>query len=264
MRKLALAALILSIAATAEAATLTETIDKTFDVRPGATVSLTNVNGRITISSWDQPRVQVVARKEVKGDRDDARDALKDLRVEMQAREGGLVITTHSPKDHGGSSFFDWILGDHVDYQVRYDLTVPRNMNLEVSNTNGRILVTNVAGEHELDTTNGRIEVDGCSGTLDASTTNGTISAELVRVTKGKPLRFETTNGGIELTLPAGLAADVDAGTTNGSIHSDLPVSTTSAKSNRLRGTVNGGGTPVRLRTTNGGIKIRTAGATGS
>ena len=257
MRTLLLTATLL-VATTAGAAELSETIDRTFDVRAGANVVLDNVNGRITVTSWDQPRVRVVAKKEVDGDRDQLKQALKELRVEMQPRDGGLVITTHYPKEeHGFSSIFDWLSGDHIDANVRYDITVPRTMNLNVSNTNGGILLSDVTGAHELDTTNGKIEVSRCAGSLDASTTNGSIHAELLRVTKGHPLRFETTNGRIEVGVPANAAADIDASTTNGSISSDLPVSTTRTSSNSLRGTINGGGTSMRLRTTNGGITIR-------
>ena len=130
-------------------------------------------------------------------------------------------------------------------------------MNVTVDNTNGAIFVTDVAGKHDLDTTNGRIEVARCAGSVDAATTNGSIHAELVRVAKNQPMRFETTNGRIEVSVPQDFAADIDASTTNGSIKSDLPVATRTLDDNSLRGTINGGGTSLRLRTTNGGISIR-------
>jgi hypothetical protein len=260
MRTLLVIATLL-FATAAAAAELTETIDRTFDVRPGANVVLSNVNGRITVTSWDQPRVRVVATKEVDGDRGELKKALQDLRVELQPRDGGLVITTHYPKEMTGmSKILGWLSGDDVDAQVRYDLTVPRTMNVDVTNTNGTIELTDVTGQLELDTTNGRIEVTRCAGSLDASTTNGSIKAELVRIAKGQPLRFETTNGRIDVSVPANAAADLDASTTNGSIRSDLPVAATRTSSNSLRGTINGGGTTLRLRTTNGGIAIRKAG----
>src|SRR5215213_8343594 len=83
-------------------ADLTETIDRTFDVRPGAKVSLRNVNGSVTISSWDQPRVRVVAEKRVEGSRKESQAAMKELRVELQPRDGGLAIITHYPKEEHG------------------------------------------------------------------------------------------------------------------------------------------------------------------
>lgn len=252
-----LAAAALLLATTASAAELTETIDKTFDVKPGANVVLNNVNGGITVSSWDQPRVRVIAVKKVEGSRKIAQEAMKELRVEMQPRNGGLVVKTQYPEDHGVSSFFDWLTGNDTNAQVRYELTVPKSMNLDISNTNGGITVNDVAGNHDLDTTNGRITAARCAGSLDASTTNGRISAELVRVTPGQDIRLSTTNGGITVAVPSNFAGELDAGTTNGSIHTDFPVTTTRGDNNRLRGTVNGGGAELRLRTTNGGIQIK-------
>lgn len=260
MRKLALTLSLLLVTTAASAAELAETIDRTFDVRPGAEVVVSNVNGGITIKSWDQPKVRVIAKKEVNGDRDELREALSALKVDIQQRDGGLVVVTRHPKnnDHG---LFDWLLGDQVNAQVGYELTVPRTMNLDLENTNGSIKVTEVDGQIEVETTNGKIRLDRCAGAVDASTTNGGIYAELKRVNRNHPLEFSTTNGRIEVELPTGIGADLDASTTNGSIESDLPVSTTRIRKNSLRGQINGGGTQLRMRTTNGGIQIRTAGS---
>ncbi|HVE71314.1 MAG TPA: DUF4097 family beta strand repeat-containing protein [Thermoanaerobaculia bacterium] len=257
MRELLLSAVLLIFGQAASAASLKETIDRTFDVRPGASVELTNVNGRVTVKAWDQPRVKVVAVKEVEASRDLLKGAMKELRVDIQPRNGGLVITTHYPNDDNAAGFFDWLFGDDIDANVTYDLMVPRSMNIDVENTNGGIYLTDITGKHELDTTNGRIEVTRCAGALDAATTNGSIHAQLLRVTKNEPMRFETTNGRIEIEVPADFAAEIDASTTNGAIKSDLPVTTRRIDDNSLRGTINGGGTLIRLRTTNGGIAIR-------
>jgi DUF4097 and DUF4098 domain-containing protein YvlB len=259
MRRLTLAAALLILAATAGASTLEETIDRTIDVRPGATVTLTNTNGRVTIGSWDQPRVRIVAHKKVEGSRDDARDAMKALRVDIVPQNGGVTVRTQHPKlNDGFSSIFDWLLGNHIEAQVRYELTIPRSMNVDVTNTNGGIHLADVTGHLELDTTNGKIEVERCAGSIDASTTNGGIYADLIGIAKGSQLRFSTTNGRIELTVPKSLAADIEAGTTNGGISTDLPVQTTRFSRNSLRGTINGGGVPLRLHTTNGSIEIKT------
>lgn len=262
MRRFAmLVVLVALVPQAAAAATLNETIDRTIDVRPGANVLLSNVNGSIRVGSWDQAKVRVVAYKEVKGDRDEVADVLRELRVDIQPREGGVVVTTHYPRRAEGlASIFSWLLGEHIQAQVRYEVTVPRRMNVRVGNTNGAIQLADVTGEMRLDTTNGRITVTRCAGSLDASTTNGGIEAELTSVAKGQPMRFETTNGRITLTLPRDFPADLDADTTNGRISTDIPIATTSLSRNSLRGTLNGGGTMVRLRTTNGGIEIRAAG----
>ncbi|HYR29523.1 MAG TPA: DUF4097 family beta strand repeat-containing protein [Thermoanaerobaculia bacterium] len=258
MKKLTFLAALLLAAVTSFGATLTENIDKTYDVRPGAEVKLTNVNGSITVTAWDQPRVRVIAEKKIKGDREVAAEAMKELKVEITPLNGGLVIKTNHPEEDGFTSLFDWLSGDDVDAQVRYELTVPRTMNLDLSDTNGSIRVSDVTGRLELGTTNGKIETIRCAGSLDASTTNGGISAELTSVTRGGSVDASTTNGRITIAVPRNFAGSVDAATTNGAIDTDLPVATTRVGDNSLRGTINGGGTPMKLRTTNGAIQIRT------
>jgi hypothetical protein len=260
MRKALFAALLFVCSVSLSAAELKERIDRTFDVRPGAKVVLSNVNGAIKVTAWDQPRVRVIADKEVHADSDDVKEVMANLRVEFQPRDGGLVVTTQFPRKGDGSSIFDWLLGDHIEREVTYELMVPRTMNIDVTNTNGTIRLSDVTGTHELETTNGKIEVSRCAGALNATTTNGSIHAELVKLTKGQPLSFETTNGRIEIAVPANAAMNVDADTTNGAIHTDLPVTTTHTGRNSLRGTINGGGASLRMRTTNGGIEIRSLG----
>ncbi|HEX7150804.1 MAG TPA: DUF4097 family beta strand repeat-containing protein [Thermoanaerobaculia bacterium] len=258
MRKLILTTFLsLVLATVAGADTLVEKIDRTFDVRPGANLSLDNVNGKITVKTWDQPRIRVIATKKVEsGSASKAKEALAALKVEINASGNNVAVRTVHPRHEG--DFFDWIFGESVNANVTYDVFVPRSaINMEVENTNGSINLDGVSGKMQLETTNGRIEVLRCAGSIEAATTNGGIKAELLTATKGQPLRFETTNGRISVTLPASFAADVDAATSNGSVTTDLPVSTTRVGKDSLRGAINGGGTPLRLRSTNGSIEIR-------
>jgi Putative adhesin len=258
MKKLTLFAAALFLSASVSATEVTESFDRTYDVRPGARVVLDNVNGAITINSWDQPRVQVVATKKVRGDRDDLAQAMKELKIEVAARDGGLVIDTRYPNERNGiASLFDFLSGDDVNAQVTYQLTVPKSMNLDIDNTNGNIRVTDVRGQLDLDTTNGQIQTIRCAGAIDASTTNGRIEAELLTVAAGRSHSLSTTNGRIVLSVPASFSGEVDAGTTNGAITTDLPIAMTRHEDNHVRGKINGGGALVKLRTTNGGIEIR-------
>jgi len=263
MRRTAFAFALALVALNASATKLEETFDRTYDVRPGAAVTLTNVNGHIVIRAWDQPRVRVHAVKHVEVDGSDkAKEALAALKIEVSSTDGGLKVFTRYPKrNDNGLGFLDWMFGEHVNASVTYELMVPRTMNLDLDNTNGGIEVSDVRGSHRIDTTNGRIELQRCAGDLDAETTNGAIRAELLEMTPGKSVRLETTNGRISLAAPTTLAANVDAATTNGSINTDLPIATTRSGRHSLRGAINGGGPELWLRTTNGSIEIRAASA---
>lgn len=240
---------------TASAERLQESFDRTVDVRPGASLSLENVNGRIVVSSWDQPRVRIHAVRKA-----ESREVLDKVVVDVRGSGGDLSIVSKMPsKNEGG--FLDFLFGDGGNASVDYELTVPRTADVKVENTNGSITLAEVSGRIELATTNGRIEAVHCSGTINASTTNGSIRAELLQVSSGKAMEFETTNGSISVTVPPTFAATVDADTTNGSIKTDLPVTTRSFSRRELRGTLNGGGAQLSLHTTNGSIEIRSSAA---
>jgi len=67
-----------------------------------------------------------------------------------------------------------------------------------------------------------------------------------------------TTNGGVTLTLPETAKADVSATCTNGGISiTGLKLETTQESRRHIEGRLNGGGTPIELHTTNGGIRVR-------
>jgi len=113
----------------------------------------------------------------------------------------------------------------------------------KVSTTNGGIKGSNLDGQCELSTTNGSVRVAGRFDGLDVSSGNGSV---VVRAETGSKMssgwRIRTTNAGVDLSLPANLQANVDAGTSNGSITVDLPkdVEGTHSKT-EVRGAMNGG-----------------------
>jgi DUF4097 and DUF4098 domain-containing protein YvlB len=255
-KRILLTAILTIAAAAANASTLDQAFDRTFDVRPGAAFSLTNTNGHITVRGWDQPRIRVHAVRHVESrDADAARDAMKALTLAISQPNGGLRIDTNYPKHNDG--IFEWIAGTNVSMSVTYEVTVPRTMDLQIENTNGAIEASDVRGSHRIETTNGRIILARCAGDVDAATTNGSIEAELTVINAGRSVRLETTNGGIHARLPRTFAARIDAANTNGSIESDLPIMVSGSQNKHsLHGTINGGGPELRLRTTNGSIHI--------
>jgi Putative adhesin len=256
MRRLIVSSIaVVALATNAWADRLSQPFDRTVDVRPGSAVSIENVNGHITVSSWDQPRVRIHAVK-----RASSQEALDAINVDIHQNGNSLSIVTRTPRNDG-SGFLDFLFGNNGNTAVEYDVTVPHMSDLKVDDTNGAITVANVTGRIELGTTNGRIEALHCGGSVNASTTNGAIRAELVQVGGANKMDFETTNGSITLTVPPSFGAEVSAETTNGSIRSDLPVTTRSFSRRELHGTLNGGGVQLGLHTTNGSIEIRSTAA---
>jgi DUF4097 and DUF4098 domain-containing protein YvlB len=71
-------------------------------------------------------------------------------------------------------------------------------------------------------------------------------------------LELMTTNGSVDVTLPASAEFQVHAATTNGRISSDFPITVQGSFGLKaLSGTVGGGGRELKVATTNGGIELK-------
>jgi DUF4097 and DUF4098 domain-containing protein YvlB len=125
---------------------------------------------------------------------------------------------------------------------------------------NGSITATSLNGNVITQTINGSIKIS-TSGYAEAKTINGDISARLGDSNWSNALNFQTINGGINLELPSGLGASIDAETLNGSFSSDFPLSVTTLTGRKhVKGVIGAGGRDLVLRTINGSINLRIAG----
>jgi hypothetical protein len=152
---------------------------------------------------------------------------------------------------------------EESNWSVSYEILVPRSTNLKLSTINGGIGITDVEGSIEFDAKNGGVHLSNLAGDVKGRTTNGGLHVELTGNTwRGNGLDVETTNGGVNLTMPGSYAARFETKTTNGGFKSDIAgLSYEKDENDRSRGVnisrdLNGGGALVRVVTTNGGVKI--------
>lgn len=149
-------------------------------------------------------------------------------------------------------------------WSVSYEILVPRQTDLKLLAKNGGISISGVDGTMNFETVNGGIHLDDAAGDVKGRTTNGGVHVTLSGDSwKGSGLDLQTTNGGVHLSMPETYAARVETSTVNGGFKSDIAaLSVERDNSNgrvrpvRLNTDLNGGGAPIRLVTTNGGVKI--------
>ncbi len=153
------------------------------------------------------------------------------------------------------------------NWGVSYEVHVPRNTNLNLRAHNGGIGIANVEGRLEFETMNGGVSLMEVAGDVRGRTTNGGVNVMLEGNSwKGSGLEVITTNGGVHVSMPETYAANIETGTTNGGFKSDIPALNVTQedvrgadrhnRATRLNTSLNGGGAPIRLITTNGGVKI--------
>ena len=150
---------------------------------------------------------------------------------------------------------------DESGWAVSYEILVPRSTNLKLQTHNGGISIDSVEGKIEFEALNGGINLIDVAGDVKGTTTNGGVNVKLSGNSwKGIGLNVETKNGGVNLTLPETYAARIETGTINGGFKSDIAALNMErnerARGIRLNTDLNGGGAPVRVITTNGGVRI--------
>lgn len=120
------------------------------------------------------------------------------------------------------------------------------------STSDGDIKLTKVKGDISVKTSDGFINFHDVSGSFSGSTSDGNINGTVIDLKK--ELNLRTSDGNIEVTLPAGLGLDLDI--KGESV--DVPLQNFSGQSNEtnIRGKSNGGGIPVVLSTAGGRVKV--------
>jgi len=208
------------------------------------------MNGGIRVKGSDRSDVLVRACVQTWGTTEEA----------ARAVAGGITISTS-----GGTIKAD--APGRENWSVSYELLVPRSTDLNLKAHNGGIGISSVEGRLEFETLNGGVSLSDIAGDVRGRTTNGGVNVMLAGNSwKGSGLEVITTNGGVHVSMPETYAANIETGTTNGGFHSDIPalnVTTENVKgptarqrATRLSMALNGGGAPVRLMTTNGGVHI--------
>jgi DUF4097 and DUF4098 domain-containing protein YvlB len=241
---------VLLILSTSLCADVTATEEYSFEVDPGARISLENVNGSIEVTGGLGDKVEVVAHKKA-----EKQEYLDELKVVIDADRSYVRIETRHPKS--GNRWFNW--GDGGGGSVSYELLVPANVDLDsIETVNGDVRIEAVGGDVSASTVNGSLEVSGLSADVSLETVNGSVSAEFDRLGEGQRVNAEAVNGKIRLALPEDSNARIEAETVNGSIDADdFGLEPEKGFVGRdLSGQIGSGGGRISLDTVNGSIRV--------
>jgi DUF4097 and DUF4098 domain-containing protein YvlB len=205
-------------------------------------VTIQNLYGNVTITAWDRDAVLVEAIKHSADPRH-----LDDARIVVEPTADSLSIRTQ----YAGAD------AEHPT-SVEYRLTVPRRVHLEsVALTNGQLSIDGLAGPVKASAINGDIHALKLGGQAELSTINGRVEANFYRTSAANSISVSSVNGAIDLTIPRGSGASVEAQNRSGGIASDMGLVSRTDAGHRL--IVRGAGPRIRLHNVNGGISIRSA-----
>ena len=268
-----------------------------YPLQSGGKLSIESFNGSVELSGWDQDTVDISGTKFAPSS-----EAAGALKIEIDNRPDSVSLRVVRPSDfrsNRGARFLvkmprkavvDRITTTNGAIRVEQGSGPARlrtsnaivrvsglEGNVDVQTSNGSIEVADMAGDVVARTSNGSIRAMNLKGELQATTSNAAITTTLEPGQSVRPVRLETSNGSVDVTLrslasdvrinssngritlhlPSPLNARLSARTTNSSIVSDFEIKSQGTFGrNQMDGTLGMGGPLLDLNTSNGSIRL--------
>lgn len=124
--------------------------------------------------------------------------------------------------------------------------------NVKAHTSGGGIKLENIKGNVEANTSGGSITLNGEMDNVSAHTSGGSIKANITGVKE--ELHLKTSGGSIHANIPSNLGMNLDL--KGNRVNIQLKNFDGSAKKNQVTGTMNGGGVPVYMHTSGGGVNV--------
>ncbi|MFZ0274886.1 MAG: DUF4097 family beta strand repeat-containing protein [Acidobacteriaceae bacterium] len=163
-----------------------------------------------------------------------------DGNVTLTGLQGALGLTTGD-----GDVSLDHVSGD-----------------LRLKSGDGHVRISDATGSIEARTSDGSLTVDGLFHVLALHTSDGRLDVSLRPGTSlTEASSIQTSDGSVAIHVPANFAADLDVHSSDGRVDCALPLTmdhfdSHGGEGHAWHGKLNGGGTPLSIRTSDGNVKI--------
>lgn len=203
--------------------------EKTFPTSEGKTFSLEAAVGGVKVNIWNKNEVNI----KVFADE----DAVEKLDFIYEETNSGIKFSSNKK---------DW-LKNLKSVKVRYEITTPKNYNLNLATSGGSIAVNNLSGNVKGSTAGGHFDISNVNGDIKLSTAGGKINLE----DASGFINVSTAGGSIEVL--GAKNSEIKATTSGGSINIDAANSEVNAKTS-------GGSIKLNYSGINKGINLVTSG----
>lgn len=281
-----LLAVVLSAPAPAHAGK-SRTWDRSWAAGATPTVRIVTDDARVRIHRGDTDSVRAVIRYTANAW--GVSSSTNEPKVRLESDGGVIRIEAREQSN--------WVVFGGIEVHFEMDVTVPTKCDLSARSGDGSITCDPLEGRISLESGDGRIRASGLRGTLVLWSGDGSIEADgldgslMARTGDGgmkvngrfdsldlrsgdgrieatamggsqaaSPWSLESGDGSILFRIPRDLKVLLDAGSRDGSLRVDLPITTKGAiQNNSLRGELNGGKVPLRMRSGDGSITLALA-----
>lgn len=136
-------------------------LKKSYTVNKDAMLLLDNKYGSMTITTWEQPMVEIEVYVEVTGDdEDDVQDKLREIDVTFESsasRVSARTLVDYKRKNWSWSSWFG--SGNNVSVEINYIVKMPVTNDLDARNDYGTFSIDELHGHARLRCDYGRMQI---------------------------------------------------------------------------------------------------------
>lgn len=237
-------------------------------IEPGSTLLAETSFGSITITGADVADCEVIAEIAVQAPtKEEAQQIAEQVQIKLESTGKTLTLDVEKPK-----------LKCNRSVGVSFEITVPKQTNIECETSFGKIKVSDIDGNVKAHTGFAAIEADDIQGAVHLETSYGQVSCRRITPTEllarssfgainivcspqTKPeinADIETSFGEIDFVAPPNYSGRVQLETSFGSIDTDLPLTVKGSLSeDKIKGSIGDGNGSLRLKTSFGSIKLR-------
>ena len=170
--------------------------------------------------------------------------------------EGGIIYITGASKQ-----------AEDTDYYFK----IPKGVNLKIDYSSpyakDDIHIKNFSGEVEAKALHEGIKLENVTGPLVLNFTHGDIEIDFATINQNSPISITNIHGIIDISLPSNTPAEVEMGAGFGEIFTNFDIKFSSPENKKglakvggkqaIKGTINGGGVKIHLKTFHDNIYLR-------
>jgi hypothetical protein len=251
-----------------------ERFQRSFTITQGGTLKVENYKGTIHVTGSDGNQVVVDVAKRFDGSDADRKWWMENLEINFQNNPDRVSVEVKYPQ---WNCIFCW--EDHnYNAAVELEIRVPRQINVTLDGYKPDIKIASVQGDMRIKSYKSPMTLDSTTGAIRIDTYKDTVKlhnvslrgplevksykadVEIDAQALGETATIENEKGSIILRVPQNTGLEVGyEGGRHSSFHSDfaLTARTGSSLDNSFRGSVNQGGTRLRLRTGKGSVSLQ-------
>ncbi len=258
-----------------------ERFAKTVPLAREGAFTLSNIAGDIQVETWNRAEVQIEAIKTSHASTLElAQENAQLVEIVVEAVENEVRVETQYPKNHNRN----------LNVSVEYVVMIPDRAAASINSVSGNIRAAGVGGKARLKTVSGDVDGQRLQGPTEAKSVSGgvtvgdtldsvtceSVSGSVRAINVGGETRVksvsgdvtvansrgavdaEALSGNVEIAEAANTGFDLRASTFSGRIKTDFDLAADASDDDgkNVRGSVNGGGKSIRVKSFSGDVRL--------